>query len=565
MSLPLLYTLFSLCYSEKVVAHCKNVKNNTCTLCSKNYILSKEGQCISEFDLHCSYRVNGVCLLCHPGYQINITTRNCVVGDELCTSWSYPNSFICQECVSGYTLLNQNRCENCSSIQRGCLRAFGDCSRCYTCQDGYYLENEKCKRVANCRVFDSNRKCTLCIAGYYFDLESNTCERGNISKCIFYQNKTVCGRCTEGLVQIGNSCVEVDHCIETDGQQCSLCELGYSLNNSKCEKCKDSNCATCIVNKDMCTICLSEFRLTSQKTCLFCNESIGYKMFQDKCVKCDSSCKSCELHSPQICTECVGTSVLKNGKCIQCEDGCKSCNSENVSICEECLDGFIMNLDSNTCVKCSGNCSTCQFEDTSQCISCLPGYYFSEDQKNCFDCSLIQCSELNSKEKCDSCSSKCKTSGIDFKNCFDVNCLDYNNERNVCVECKNGYYVDDNYSCLQCDQKCGENGCVKFKDFCLLPPKQPNCVIEMVDKKCKQCSSQSFSVQNGVCEKRGFCFNRNDNGNCTACSYSLNGRDVFYEPFENGLCNLLIDPNVIINSSALIFVFAITLIMFLFI
>lgn len=85
----------------------------------------------------------------------------------------------------------------------------GYSNMCLECENNYSLsaDKTKCVNVANCKLFDSDGKCSLCNDYYNFDSDGN-CVRDN---CQYYN--------------------------DDDKTKCYLCYLRFRLNNEfKCEK-----------------------------------------------------------------------------------------------------------------------------------------------------------------------------------------------------------------------------------------------------------------------------------------------------------------------------------------
>ncbi|ELP91846.1 hypothetical protein EIN_397060 [Entamoeba invadens IP1] len=527
-------------YSNEIGAHCKVVTEDECTICSHNYILSNTKECIPISDIHCSQvdYSHKYCMKCYPGFRLSIDTMKCIFGDEFCAQYyvNEKNVISCSSCFFEFTLIDSQRCENCSFINSGCYLATGDCSNCTQCGTNYYLDNGKCIKLKNCKSNDERdtKRCLECIPGYYLDENTYICHPGNISKCLVYSSNTNCFVCETGLVQIGNKCTKIEHCIESDMEQCTQCDEKYSLQNNKCVKCLDDNCVYCDTNISKCEHCEKGFNLTRGGDCVFCNSSEGYHFYNDKCIRCNYECQNCDLRYPEICTSCYDGFVLNNGKCLKCGDGCKRCDPEYLEMCVGCVEQYVMLKD--RCIKCEGSCSTCDPNNLSQCIECISNYYLDLNTNKCISCDELIC-EGSDKMKCTSCLRKCREIDEPYFKCINISCVEYDTSRSVCTDCADSYYLDDSYRCVKCADICDtQNGCVKTKDTCINPHRINNCAIETEDKKCKYCAEHYVKKGETQCVFEAYCYSFNDDCECTSCFDEVNGSVYLYVPYDNGRC-----------------------------
>lgn len=166
-----------------------------------------------------------------------------------------------------------------------------------TCSQNCQLPCSTCSTV-------NPAKCTNCIAGYSYNDVSNTCNQ-----------------------------------ILTCSGGCSVCPLGYSLNQGQCVSCTTSQCQTCNpTNPDQCYSCLPGFYLNSNSQCTACPSSCatcltgngcltcasGYTTLANapitpggyQCIACDSPCATC-INTPDYCTSCVDGYQFFGWKCAQ--------------------------------------------------------------------------------------------------------------------------------------------------------------------------------------------------------------------------------------------------------
>lgn len=118
---------------------------------------------------------------------------------------------------------------------------------------------------------------------------------------------------------------------------CKSCELGFTVDNGKCSKCVDEDCAMCSVTTD-CTACfrgwkfnLNPFRPT-------------------RCLK-DEKCSVANCD--------VSSSVNGVDKCFRCDKG------------------FALVEATNECVPAAPECSEAKSAHDPTCIGCHWGYYIS--------------------------------------------------------------------------------------------------------------------------------------------------------------------------------------------
>ena len=103
---------------------------------------------------------------------------------------------------------------------------------------------------------------------------------------------------------------------------CNICTFGYREEKGVCEKCADTNCATCGANIDTCTSCFK-----------------GKLVKDGKCSDEQMENKQCYIPRDQdICNVCrPGLSIASNGDCL---NGPKNCQIRSSSeTCALCLDG----------------------------------------------------------------------------------------------------------------------------------------------------------------------------------------------------------------------------------
>ena len=245
----------------------------------------------------------------------------------------------CTQCLSGYTLFNQNSnqiCAPCITTCRTC--ALGKPASCLTCGSGFYLSGASCVPcITNCNACNA-AGCSACITCYFLT-SALTCSLKCILPCstCLSGSPNLCTACIAGYSynSLTNTCGQILSC---DGA-CSVCPLGYALNLGKCIVCTGSQCQSCIATTpSQCTSCLPEFYLNTNNQCKSCASSCatcltgsgyltcaaGFTQIQNvpiiqngfQCVTCNSPCATC-INTPDYCTSCVNEFQFMGWKCSQ--------------------------------------------------------------------------------------------------------------------------------------------------------------------------------------------------------------------------------------------------------
>ena len=329
-----------------------------------------------------------------------------------------------------------------------------------------------------------------------------------------------------------------DHCLESSNNICISCEMGYYLDKSSNNECKDSYLAPIFHN--------------CQETedgiyCSICNE--GY--FFSKNGECVNT-RNCKKSQKRLsfCEECDEGFFLSNnglfcssspnciygdretGKCTDCQNGfyldlnnnqCKS-NTENNKFknckkggdkCEECVYKYYLGED-NLC-SLSKNCSIS--DENGICKKCSDGFYLSSYDKKCT--TVEKCLKVDYKFDCEECetylllnNSQCvpidKWEISKFTNCK------YTDKSTVyCEECKHNYFLNqkNNFCVLNIYMKNFIN-CAKSDiagEYCEICEK--GFYLGSEDKICTSTFGCAVS-QNGICTKCQYSFCLNGNNEC---------------------------------------------------
>ena len=258
------------------------------------------------------------------------------------------------------------------------------------------------------------------------------------------------------------------------------------------------------------------------------NYSISYQCIEGEnfCLKCNSESNLCiqcknEVLIPDSQGGCEGINKCKLG-----ENYCNECNIEN-TLCNTCEIGFFP--DDN------GGCSfndNCQISYKGLCLKCQQDYILIGPGEDYKFCKSIYSSDLK-------------------------NCKTINEEKGICTECEDGYFLGKgDYTCTKIEH-CYESSfgtCNKCEDdyyldrkneACLLKEnKFKNCKESLNGENCEICDDNYFLSEDLYCINTNFCGETKDD-KCIKCldSYSLtvNGKcssteNCLNSDAETGIC-----------------------------
>lgn len=176
------------------------------------------------------------CKRCIIGFYPNEDKTKCLKCKEECL-WCN-NASECTKCNTSFYKEN-GKCLPCND---NCLSC--DSTKCFECKPGYVPVNEKC---ASCEVAN----CKECVKG-----EPKKCQTCNDTFSIIGEDKSICRKCE----QYCKSCSEIKEInFLNENQKCDSCISQYFLNNSKCQKCEDNNCAICDPDGKQCKQCVEGY------------------------------------------------------------------------------------------------------------------------------------------------------------------------------------------------------------------------------------------------------------------------------------------------------------------
>ena len=270
-------------------------------------------------------------------------------------------------------------------------------------------------------------------------------------------------------------CIELSNCISTSATGCVKCNDGYILKDNKCVKCEISNCLMCTIDtneKETCQRCEKGFVMT-RKGCRQYqtrnrNENMNQEMNRIKTqLKSDEEDETyCEKIDP-ITSKCIECS---KGYYLDEEQYCNhikidNCASYYKGYCVECNDGFVLTPDVNEIYRCTSN-------KMNHCLMATP--------LGCLSC--IDGYYLDEQGYCLQCDTNC------------AKCID---NATKCITCKFGYsFIEDKNRCEFNEELAGK--CYKF-----LPGA----------KQCAFCNDGYYTLD-------GLCFNCDKS--CTTCYSAAN-------------------------------------------
>ena len=315
-----------------------------------------------------------------------------------------------------------------------------------------------------CIIKDGNSCFDTCSSNNLIsDIEGNKCQSGCDNGKIMLM--------PEGICINKNICDLNIFVLNADETQCGLCSYFYP-NGAKYKLINSSECTSTIPNN-------TEF-YNEELLLLKCKNN--YHSVNDICIPdfCFERCESCLEISNDI----------NNQKCISCKEGfyldeenclvypiittINNIISTTTNITNEytseipddilCQEGNFLSND-NICINCTNLCKNYE-SNSCNCTSCKNGYDLNKENKIC-----IKCGNLCEKYKSNSCN--CLTCPINYglveNKCIECKgCKSNKNQTCECSKCFQGYYLDSNYNCKQCQEFCPsyeENTCKCINEY----------------------------------------------------------------------------------------------------
>ncbi|XP_066514007.1 proprotein convertase subtilisin/kexin type 5 [Hoplias malabaricus] len=277
---------------------CSGPLDTDCTSCSDDLRTDSYGRCATPTTcpIHHYSNREGECHLCHKHcHQCsgpeNSQCLSCYTNHYLL------NGMCVDECPTGFFSGETERCEPCHP---NCLSCMGRHSHeCLSCRPQLYREGKEC--VETCRP------------GHYADPDSRVCER-----C-----EETCSECVRGGAQGCVSCTEGLLLLRKEGQCVSSCPLHHYHNilHSSCEACHPS-CKTCTgISVEECSTCHTGYTISEGLCESLCGvrEYVVSEVEGYKCESCDKSCLGCKGPGQHNCTICSTEYILTTeGRCLPC-------------------------------------------------------------------------------------------------------------------------------------------------------------------------------------------------------------------------------------------------------
>ncbi|CAD8194118.1 unnamed protein product [Paramecium pentaurelia] len=466
---------------------------------------------------------------CANGYYYNQYSedcQSCQAGCMICQEYS------CTTCYSGY--INENGQCFCSSN----LENFLVCSNTQNCQIGCLICGES-QQFTLLSISSPNylQQCVKCDESKYYWLDKDQC------RCLegYYMDISVCLPCSKYCKACQKSpriCTDCDTSLnrELHYQQCE-CKQGYyeQENFLDCSQCEQT-CYTCRFFSNYCTSCYpDQYRTILNRKCEcqdgYFDEGISI------CTKCNPKCLTCS--SLTNCLSCYTSQnrklSIRNSTCIcmlghfevENQLSCDSCHFS----CQQCLPSSKNDM----CTRCPSSREP-SINQTVFACNCKRGYYES-NMKECSDCrnysnppSTHYCySKCGDKivqwnEDCDDGNSEpkdgCYMCLLPNSYCFNSLCSKC--EMGICVKCIDGYFINKNNQCEQCDQSC--KTCITRYDNCtscvLYDANHLKCIMCQIDKGYQILDNNCVSIcGDGLKVDKEECDDGNDKSGdgCTQC------------------------------------------------
>ncbi|ELP83647.1 protein serine/threonine kinase, putative, partial [Entamoeba invadens IP1] len=344
------------------ITNCVSFGPNRCKRCSSGFVL-KGATCVKGENCLLT-KGDGKCAICNITNGYMLKKGECVTVDENSDTINSNNIL---SCFNGY-LYNSTMCVKCNEID----------------PNAEYCENGKITKCAAKSEMTINGKCEKISCEIPND-ENGRCEN-DILKCSYLLNKQ-CVECEIGKFLTNNMCVEKaeNNCVLQNGLTCKRCDDSYYFDNDtqRCEKC-DDNCLTCFETPTKCISCgndtfMSDYKCDSNEElnhkcdqiasvtsgCIVCKD--GYFKTGMNCFECAEKCSTC--NNENSCLTC-NTIYYKtnNGDCLP-KSNIIGCGVEvTQSGCSKCGDGYFQ-VNTNECQKCDSSCLTCNLYST-KCTLC---------------------------------------------------------------------------------------------------------------------------------------------------------------------------------------------------
>ena len=412
--------------------------STTCNACTIPLFL-QGNECVSRCGP--GYFQNGyVCTACSAGCAMCSGPNICLV----CLSGQLSfNGFCYTNCPAGSVKANASACVECNAPCKTCTEHPSKCTSCQSCCGNLF--NFKCLDICPVGTYAINGTCQYCAYNCKACLGSNT----------------TCTACPEGKILFNGNCYDQCPYVMIGGVCTFNCANGlYKTAMNECKACA-SQCATCSGNPNNCTTCKSTFGFSHQGSCVK-QCPVNYLAIDGECKACNPECKGCTVTCSQ-CIDCaigyykLGATCVKTcypnmfvdnaaNLCVSCSEKCKTCSS--LTFCTTCANPQAVPVN-GVCNDCSYPCNTCT-SSPSSCTSCVAG--FNLIGTTCIAACPTGAYPKNGVCVCstgalfgNSCVNTCPTGhgniGGQCQKCDD-NCANCEVSKTNCIECMNGYALD---------------------------------------------------------------------------------------------------------------------------
>lgn len=351
------------------------------------------------------------------------------------------------QCLVCDTTSFYNHFGSCYRYLQPSCNIIGHDGLCNQCAARHYLDSNlgRCvpvplqNQVSNCELYDSQRLCIRCVAGFYVFDSGCSAVPTAISNCEFYTPTEGCGKCELGFLYSPEktSCVPIPlaaNCAAYSFVKCFQCEDYHYLNpNLVYDLFNGSRPSAILTNMQE----MAKGHVTdwfNLPTCIKVQDlHCQHPSSLTTCDQCESgyfvnSSQICEIILPSL-PNCA-TKRDDNNDCLTCDilyyrNAEMSCSQRTVT---NCLEYYV---------------------DLDLCFSCNPGDY--SDMALCFPRTYTGCSTYDANfDRCTACvaikfltaDKKCQIRTM-------TACQIYNLNSDTCVSCYlSTHYLDANNKCL---------------------------------------------------------------------------------------------------------------------
>lgn len=354
-----------------------------------------------------------------------------------------------------------------------------------------------------------------------------------------------CSICNVGYYLANSRCAQLPpNCLAANpGGLCTNCASGYLVASGQCVA-STANCRSFDPSSALCLNCIDGYYLTTNSQCSiipqFCTSAdrsgactacrSGYSLAGRICVVTISYCLIYNQNNPAYCFQCSQGYYLNMGySCTILPPFCQTANS--LGYCLSCQQGYSL-LNSGLCVIPVANCISYvqQGTTTTQCTQCAQGFSLT----NSFTCSSLprNCQSINAVGACVQCLSGFSLFGNLCVRIVDY-CTLYDSNSYYCSQCTSGYYLNqrgDSFTCITLPRFCISadlsgscTSClpryITYNNLCVLNASILNCLsYDIRTYTCLSCVRGYFLNNNAICTMLpSNCATANSNGACLSC------------------------------------------------